>query len=173
VGQLYRHRQFEVSNRLTDVINEIVCTHSPLGHASEVAWAIWTAIWYERALSKEAAEALTKLDDSLVFLVALDARDRGLLPLGKESNAWTERIKADELHDRNWLLTYESQYRGWIRNTNCQRAVQADPHFGQLLHAGVSFYDTQPDAPVGYLMDISGYGQLADVSTERDTESDF
>ena len=169
VGQLYRHSKYGVSPRLKDVVNNIVTTHGPLGHASEVAWAIWTAIWFEQDLTKEAAQAIEKIDDPFVWLLALDARDRGRISFDDLSFLKT-RLATGELYDRNWLLAYEAPLRGWYGDG---KPVASDSNFGPLLAKGVFFYNPKPPMPVAYLVDVSGYGDLTDLTLDRDVNPDF
>lgn len=169
LGQLHRRPFCGAWDRLADVVNEIVCVHSTLNHASEVAWAIWAAIWFRVDLSKEAATAVVSLDDPFVSLLALHGREIGILHFDLKG-LWDERICASEnLYNRNWLLMYEAHLRGWVSRKG-RTEVENDPNFGPLLSSGVSFYDITPDAPVAYLVDVTGYGDLEDVSDERDSD---
>ena len=61
--------------------------------------------------------------------------------------------------------------RGWYGD---QHGVASDANFGALLREGVSFYNPTPPIPVAYLVDVSGgYGQLADLTRERDVNPDL
>ena len=80
------------------------------------------------------------------------------------------RLDPAELLDRNWLLAFEAARQGWHGDV---AGVAADDNFGQLFEAGVSFYDPSPVAPVAYLVDVSGYGDLADLTHDRDVNPEF
>jgi len=88
LGQQYRHNEYGVSERLDDALNEIIVVHSSLGHASEVTWALWGAIWFQRRLSTEAAFAASGLDDPAAGLMTLLAYDKGVFPGLPNPEAW-------------------------------------------------------------------------------------
>ena len=89
-----------VSETLAQVLEDIIVTHAPLGHGSEVGWALWAAIWFKQPLSREVGEAIGGMDDPVVGLTALHARDWLLLDLGTAPEEWAARITAAELYDR-------------------------------------------------------------------------
>lgn len=173
VGQIFRHTSYGISNRLDTVLNEIIKTHSPLGHASEVVWAIWTACWFNRILSQDAEAAATELDDPFVSLMVLFANSQQVFPGKVDYNAWQTRVAATELYDKNWLLAYEVRRQGWLNSLAKRDDVPADSDFGRMLAKDVSFLDIAPTLPVGYLNDITGYGDLVDFDQERDTSAAF
>src|SRR5262249_3004766 len=130
---------------------------------------IWTAIWYKVALSKQTAHAVASLDDCLVSLLALHAREVGILPLDL-GDLWNERTTTTEnLYNRNWLLMYEGHLKGWLPKKG-RAEVANDPNFGPLFSAGISFCNPDRDTPVAHLVDLTGYGDLKDVSDERDSD---
>jgi hypothetical protein len=173
VGQIYKHDSLGISDQLDSVLNDIIKTHSPIGHASEVVWAIWTAIWFKRTLSAEAEAAATALDDPFVSLMVLLAYDRKIFPGAPDQNVWITRVEISELFEKNWLLAYEVRRQGWLGRLAKRKDVPADSDFGRMLACGVSFLDLAPNLPVGYLSDVSGYGDLVDLDQERDNNAAF
>lgn len=173
VGQMFRHASFGISDRLDTVLNEIITTHSPLGHASEVVWAIWTACFFVRTLSPEAEAAATALDDPFVSLMVLLAYDRMVFPGNADHDVWRTRVADTELYEKNWLLAYEARRQGWLGSLASRNDVPVASDFGRMLAKDVSFLDLTTEVPVGYLNDVTGYGDLVDLDQERDTSAAF
>src|SRR5262249_55885652 len=73
---------------LGDVINEHLQRSATLGYASEVAWGLWCAISFQIPVERRVAAVISKMSDSIVALVALDARGRGLIARGLDTTLW-------------------------------------------------------------------------------------
>jgi hypothetical protein len=128
---------------MSDVVESIIQRHAVLRNGSEVAWAIWAAIELEIDLSAGAAGHVSTMEDDIVALVALDARRRGRFPTGLDPKTWRGFVQdPGALTGPHWLLTYESQRKGWLRSG--RTLVQTDPFFSLLDRARVSFYETRP-----------------------------
>jgi Reverse transcriptase (RNA-dependent DNA polymerase) len=127
--------------RLQAVMNFQIMQHSPSGHGSEVAWALWAMIYWSLTLSKEAADAVSKMEDSVVALLALDAEQKGLVPTGVDKTVWQSFMTHSDLYDRQWLLAYEANTKGWLAPLSGPDYVSSDPNFGFLKAKGVAFYD--------------------------------
>jgi hypothetical protein len=123
------------------MIEAIIARHAPLGHGSEVAWALWTAIQFSVDLSSETATVVCAMEDDVVALLALDANARGRFPANAINLIrWSSLVTLpNALNDEHWLLSYESNRRGWL---NCP-AVKTHPFFNVLDGNQVSFYDSQ------------------------------
>jgi hypothetical protein len=144
---------------LADVANELIIIHAPQGHSSEVAWAMWSLLAFHQNVSPKAAEALGRMDDSIIALLSLDAQSRGLIPTGLDTSSWKQYMDRDELYGQHWLLSYEAQIKGWLTSTSGADHVLADKNFSYLKQHGVSFYD--PSASVGaYATTVLSYGDL-------------
>lgn len=130
-------------SRLQEVMNFQIIQHSPAGHGSEVAWALWAVIFWSLTLSKEAADAVSKMEDSVVALLALDAEQRRLVPSGLSRLLWQSFMTQQDLYDRQWLLAYEANVKGWLASSTGHDHVSSDPAFGFLKASGVEFYDSR------------------------------
>lgn len=121
------------------MIEATICRHAPLGHGSEVAWALWTAIQFGVDLSATVARHVSAMEDDMVALLALDANARGRFPGGALDLAnWTRIVGLPgALNDEHWLLAYEANRKSWIP---CA-AVAAHAFFRVLEANAVSFYD--------------------------------
>ncbi len=124
---------------LEEVLNFQILTHTPLGHSSEVAWAIWSAIVFNLPINKLAAESISKIEDSTVAILALDARRRGRIKEGLNTTKWEQFLVEDELYGEQWLLSYEANRQGYLSVT--EDYVAKDSWFSQLKDGRISFYD--------------------------------
>jgi hypothetical protein len=127
-----------------EVIEALIRAHSPIRNASEVAWGLWAAIALEIEMSKQAAEAVTFMEDDFVALLALDASSRGLFGSRQvDSSNWETLTDYDgAMSGPHWLLAYEGSVRKWL--TAPTRRVAKDPFFKVLRRRRVRFYDTDP-----------------------------
>lgn len=99
-------------DKIQHTIGSIISHHAPLGHGSEVAWALWTAIDLGIELPGYLSKVLD-IDDPLVPILALYAEEKGLI--SNLDTSTLERIVGTEnLYGENWLLSYESRMRGWL-----------------------------------------------------------
>ncbi|MEI7685651.1 MAG: RNA-directed DNA polymerase [Planctomycetota bacterium] len=124
---------------MAKALDAIILRHAPLGHGSEVAWAIFAAMQFKIELSSTAAKLIGIMDDDIVALLALDADTRGLFPTGSlDRFEWNGLVSLpNALTDEHWLLAYEANRKGWI---SCP-AVASHPFFSVLYKAKISFYD--------------------------------
>jgi hypothetical protein len=133
-----------------DVLNNQIIHQCDSNYGSEAAWSVWASIFFGIAINAEAAVALSKMQDSIVVLLALDARQRGLIPVGLNTTLWESCMNQASLYDSQWLLSYEANIKGWLPFRTDY--VLADPNFRFLKNNGVEFYklDKLPLAvPVG------------------------
>lgn len=127
-------------DQVCEVLSDQVVFHARLRHTSEVAWALWASITLGVPLKRDAARVLGSVDDDVVALLALHARESGLLP---ELNVdmWMQYMTRSELRGEHWLLAYEANVKGWLPPVGGVDHVAADPAFGWMKAGAVSFYD--------------------------------
>jgi hypothetical protein len=142
-----------------EVINSQIITQCPVSHGSEVCWAIWAAIFWDIQIESDAAKLLSKMNDSLVALLALDAHRRGLIPNGLDTTNWETYLTTDELYGEQWLLSYEANKKGWLPSKNGGDHVTADPNFAFLKSNNVAFYDLNKvmAVPTGASLSLGHY----------------
>lgn len=126
---------------IEQVMNDQICYHSPLNHGSEVSWALWTLMVFNIQITSEAASALSKLEDSVVALLALDAFQRGLVKNGLDLSIWQTYMDQEGLYSDQWLLSYEANIKGWLSSNGITDHVHADPNFNFLKSKDVQFYN--------------------------------
>ncbi len=120
----------------------LISKHGAKGNTSEVSWALWASLALNVKLDRGITKILGSIDDSVVAVLSLDVRDKGLL---EDSNLdlklWEQYMCVDELYGSQWLLSYEGQTRDWFK---CAKNFDTDKAFSFLKNNGVSFYE-----PVG------------------------
>ena len=134
----------------------LIKRHAPLGHASEVAWSLWTALAFDLSLSAYAAKLISGLGDSVVALLALDAAHRRRLDLGSlDLTKWQEYIDGEGLYGPQWLLAYEAPVKGWLTCATGDH-IGADAAFLFLRENDVAFYTCVPGTAVDALDSLCG-----------------
>jgi hypothetical protein len=130
-----------------EVLNSLIVDHSTLAHSSEVAWSLWACLALGINVSAAAVRALSSCDDSVVALLALHCEAQGLLSAALNKTLWSRCMNTQGLYEEHWLLSYEANVKGWLPSQGSNDHVAADPTFGFLKAAGVSFYDMAMAAP--------------------------
>jgi hypothetical protein len=126
---------------ISQATDTLVEKHGPMRHGSEIAWALWTSIANGVRISNAAAKRIVELDDNIVALLTLHARDLGLIKGSISTTRWESVMVTDELRGENWLLSYEARIKGWLPSLGTGNHISADSFFSTLEAAGVSFYD--------------------------------
>jgi hypothetical protein len=150
VLDLLAEKSEEVDSTVTldvaiEVLEAMIRQNAPVGNASEIAWAIWSAISLGAPLSNEAASLLSTADDDFVALLALDAANKGLISSGAlDLTHWEELVRQPETLDGNhWLLAYEGAVSGWL--PTAEGDVAKHRFFKTLSAYDVRFYDSTPE----------------------------
>ena len=139
---------------VSDMLTAVIVPHAPLGHTYEVAWCIWAAIGIGIVLDPVSVAAISKVENSVVAILALDAEQQGLMLGHLDKALWEARMSEPELYDEQWLLSYEANVQGWLPSRGVADHVAADANFGFLKAAGVHFYT--PAVVLGAIP--AGYG---------------
>lgn len=152
ITQLHENRERGITESLDGVISATLDHHGPLSHGSEVAWALWAAIWFERPIDAVTAAKLDGSPDPGVALLTLDAKDRGLIKKAVKFPGWASSMTNENLYSSQWLLAYEADSKGWLPSAEKTNHVDSDPNFSFLKDQGVSFYDRDIAAPTTRLV---------------------
>jgi hypothetical protein len=115
VADIYdKYAAYHVSNLALGIAIESLCAyHAPLQQGNEVAWALWLAKKMKVNISKAVGDRITRLDDDVVALVALDLHSLGLLDV-TGFDKWRKYMTATNLYENHWLLAYEAREQGWL-----------------------------------------------------------
>jgi hypothetical protein len=127
--------------KIDKVMNYQISHNGTSSKGSEVAWSLWALIFWSVPLSDDAASAISKMEDSFVALLALDAESRGLVPSGLDTTLWETFMTDQELYGNQWLLAYEANVKSWLPSVGGVDHVSNDPAFGFLKSNNVEFYD--------------------------------
>lgn len=134
-----QHHQIDLAE-LGRAIAFVISQHAPQGHGSEVAWAVWMTLSFSCTIDDaRAINALGRMNDSTVAVLALDAHNRGFLP-GLDLHYWSALMTTSELYGPHWLLNYEARVRNWLGTLGGGDHVVADAPFNFLRNQGVRFY---------------------------------
>jgi hypothetical protein len=152
--------------RISDLVENTVQDHVPLGHGSEVAWAIWLSITLGLKLTPNTARLISGSEDPLVPILALHARERKLAGKDLDPTAWQAHMSLEGLRGPQWLLAYEAGVRKWLpSNSKKKHHVDQDPCFKYLKSKKVRFYNTRATArdltrwrPRMSVSQVIGYG---------------
>jgi hypothetical protein len=140
----YKDKRYSIDTvSLGDVVNIQILHQAPLGHASEVAWALWAVLSFNLKVVTRAARALSSMHDSVVALLALDARSRGLIASGLRTDIWAGYLTKEDLFGEQWLLSYEAAVKGWLRAPNGVDHIAQVDAFAWLRDMDVEFYNVQ------------------------------
>lgn len=161
---------------LEGVVNSVITTGAPLGHSSEVAWALWAAIMFKLMIDTGPTNKLAQMTDPIAILLALDADSRGCMRSRLPRTQWTKLMTASSLRNEHWLLAYEANVRGWLANATNDH-VAADASFSKLRTAKVNFYIPKFDVSRRLLAMLSprrgqSYGDDDSDDTGRENDID-
>jgi hypothetical protein len=122
-------------------LDGLIKHHAVLGNTSEVAWAIWGAILLKLVISEEAGQAIAKMNNSVVYLLALDAQQNGLVAKKVQFSYASSMAVQDQLYGEHWLFAYEAAIKDWALPSNALQYVNKDMLFDALRKNSITFYD--------------------------------
>lgn len=138
----YRDQIYPIDrDRISEVFNDTACQHAPLGHGSEVAWALWGLLVLRIQVSENSFRAASAMNDSIVALLLLDANRKGLVQQGGDFTNLQSVMTTEDLYGEHWLLSFEANVKGWLPSLDSGDHVTRDDCFRVLKDSGVSFYD--------------------------------
>lgn len=126
--------------KLTRLMNALLEDHAPLGHHSEVVWALWMCKELGLKISDSNIDQISEVHSSVCALILLELSDAGLLSKSPKMTYWKQTESTEGLRSDLWLLSYEAGIRGWGSFGNAH--IAADPHFSLMMAQNIHFYDT-------------------------------
>lgn len=128
-------------NSLSDTLCEIIEWQSTMGNYFEVSYCLWFFIYFNISIPSNTTQLISRLENSLVALLALDAESKNILSNLDKSN-WQKIVDdPDELYNKNWLLAYEAVRKGWLLPSTKNHA-RNDQFFKILFNNNVEFYNS-------------------------------
>jgi hypothetical protein len=162
----YHHHGFPLDKvRLTRLVNVLVQDHAPLGHHSEVAWALWICKDLSLRLERTNIDLVSEMHSSVCALILMDLEANTILPKPIKRTYWAQLMTADALREDLWLLSYEAGVRGWAGFNDAH--VLADDYFRELQALNIRFYDVAAATP--RLFDVK-QGALAELQLQSPAE---
>jgi hypothetical protein len=165
---IYEQHKDGKHERLRTLIEGLCAYHGSLHQGFEVAWSLWLAKNMALALSNQVGEIVSRIDDDIVALAALDLRASSLLRIDDVS-LWRSHLTKDDLYSEHWLLACEACVHDWLASPGEGDYIGSDDFFSILRQHDVLFYDTGTEWAEGYYE--SGY--LEDDANEGDEEEDL
>lgn len=104
----------------------------------EICWAFWLVTELGIIISQEFAN-LSNLKDPMAIISIFMANKRGSYPCNLDLRSWNNLLHPTALYDDNWLLAYEGESRGWLRNNNGISLIDNDDYFKKLKKLDISF----------------------------------
>jgi hypothetical protein len=126
--------------RIEKSLSELIRIHAKYSNHYEISWALWLAKEFEIKLNKDLDPLLSKMDNPIIVLLALDLRKRGLISSSVDDEGWKKYLVKEQLYDDHWLLAYEAVIKEWIKPS--KDYLEEDPFFKALKDNKVSFYDS-------------------------------
>lgn len=143
----------------------LINKHAPLGHDSEVAWALWLVIVLKISLPADHLDVLARFEDPFVPVLTLCADDRGLISGRKaDKTYWEELVREEGLDSSHWLLAYEGAVRGWLAS-DTTHVIDDHAVFRWFQANDVSFFDEEASV-VALNRWTSAYGEVTESPAE-------
>jgi hypothetical protein len=134
------HYPLDLSH-IREVMNTLIRLHAPINHGSEVAWALWSQIVLTLQINEAAAKAASKMNDSVVAILLLDANSKHLIHTPINFAHYQSFMTKDNLYGEQWLLSYEANVKNWLPSIGTVDHVNSDNCFNYLKSSSVEFYD--------------------------------
>src|SRR3989338_5007375 len=121
-------------------IDSVIQSSAAAGHASEVLWSIWAAMYIGFAIGQESQNAIAGMDDALVASAAMFAKETTqVFSQPFDSPLWKSWLQQDCFLQEHWLFAYEAYRRGWFPAEVAASQIAQDAHAAFLQGAGVTF----------------------------------
>lgn len=122
--------------KLKFVLDTIIQSAAPVGHTSDVAWALWVALLLRIRLSPASSAQVESFQDSVVGCLSCAAREKNLMAKGFKPSWINTLLKsAGAFYGEHWLIAYEAVRNGWVK-----KPPTLDSCFGYLCQENVGFF---------------------------------
>lgn len=131
----------DYNREVQDYILQQIPLKAEASHTEEVAWLLFWAIQIGLRMPARVLEKASSLRSSVVGLLSLDLRQRGLLTGLLDLSTWRSAANSDGLRSEMWLIAYEATKKGWWPIKQSSGYITGHPYFGDLWKKGIEFYD--------------------------------
>lgn len=140
--KFYESKGFAIDkDEVQETMEFLITEHAPMGHTSEVSYAIFGMILFGINFSASTVGVLESIENPIVALLTLDAQQQGLIPSSHVFGLWQSLMNPTELKTSNWLLAYEALIKGWLPSATGSDYIKTDDGFKYLQSKNVQFYD--------------------------------
>ncbi len=154
LNQILRYRDIDYSidrDNIRQVLNETIRQHAPLGHGSEVAWALWGLLVLRFPIDSDCVSSAVNMNDSIVGILLMDASNKSLITSGERFNNFQTLMTTDNLYGEHWLLSYEANIKNWLPSMGTSDHITSDSCFSLLKKNDIYFYDDTLSNRIGYV----------------------
>ena len=134
----------------TAEIEEYILRQIPLKaeaiHTDELAWLLFCAREIGFSVPSAALANVTRLRSSVVALLTLDLRQRGLVSGPLDLTFWESFADKKGLKSDMWMVAYEATKKGWWSSKLSSAFITNHIFFSDLWHRDVNFYDVKIEA---------------------------
>ncbi|MFI8775325.1 hypothetical protein ACIGKQ_24685 [Gordonia sp. NPDC062954] len=113
----YHHGLPLNKERVSEVLNSILCFHARLGHGFETSWILHIIRSLKMELYTEAARLVADMEDNCTLILLRDIVDTSKsLQRSVSFDKAVRRAECDgALSSKDWLLAYEFRHNRWCR----------------------------------------------------------
>ena len=163
--KFYESKGFTIDKvELKETLKFLIAEHSPMGHTSEVAYAIFGMILFNLTFSDATVDILSEIENPFIALLVLDAQRQDFISSTYKFSLWESLMTPAELKTSNWLLAYEALVKGWLPSATGVDYVSSDDGFKYLQAQNVRFYDTNA---IALYTPADKYWALKDITSEQ------
>lgn len=127
--------------KLKDFCIELIRRHAEKKYDYELTWALWLLNDFKIQPTKEIFEIVIKSKCCFACIIALDLLDKNGRIKVFDHSSLIDDLTTENLNTRNWLLVYETVYKGWIPAVSS--SVVTDHFYFDLIKSkNIHFYDS-------------------------------
>jgi hypothetical protein len=131
----------DTKKRIERWCRSTIKTHVRHGHDFEVAWSLVVCGVLKIKLHKSDLDGEMPVPSPTILALLGLLHEKGLLTNPLSTWPWKSKIKKLGVLDSYWLPFYESVRRGWSKDKNLVRAVNAHPVLARMLASKVTFLE--------------------------------
>jgi len=120
---------------------EVIRRHAEKKHDYELTWALWLLSDFNIQPNKEIFEIVIESRCNCACIIALDLLNKNSRIKTFDYSSLTRHLITENLNNRNWLLVYETVYKGWVPEVSSS-VVTNHFYFDLIKSKNINFYDS-------------------------------
>ena len=126
--------------QLKSFCSELIKRHYEKKNDYELTWSLWLLNEFNIQPRKEIFEMVIESKCTYSCIIALDLLHKNNRIKNFDYSSILDELETNNLNSKNWLLVYESVYKGWI--PTAQPTIITDHFYFDILNSrNVYFYD--------------------------------